>query len=62
MLHDILIDEQSLVLMRQDTQHAIQVDQYGDPRRRSPEILVLPFLDKDSMKTSQTIQSIIDEH
>jgi hypothetical protein len=60
MLHDILIDEQSLVLLSLDAQRAIQVDQYGDPRRRSPETLILPFHDKDSSETNATIQSIIN--
>ena len=39
LVHEVLVDQNTLVLMLLDEQPSIQNNQYGEPRRRAPEIL-----------------------
>jgi hypothetical protein len=39
LIHEVLADQNTLVLMLLDEQPSIQSNQYGEPRRRAPEIL-----------------------
>ena len=43
LVHELLKDCESLVLMPVDRTYKIQADQYGDPRRRTQETLTLPL-------------------
>jgi len=61
LVHELLRDCESLVLMPLDQAYTIQADQYGDPRRRAQETLTLPLKSSQSDDLNPVIQQILDQ-
>jgi hypothetical protein len=61
LVHELLKDCESLVLMPLDQPYSIQADQYGDPRRRAQETLTLPLKSSLSDDLNPVIQQILDQ-
>lgn len=61
LVHELLKDCESLVLMPVERSYTIQADQYGDPRRRAQETLTLPLRSTLSDDLHPVVQQILDQ-
>jgi hypothetical protein len=61
LVHELLRDCESLVLMPLDQPYSIQADQYGDPRRRAQETLTLPLKSSLDDDLHPLVKQILNE-
>jgi hypothetical protein len=61
LVHELLRDCESLVLMPEERSYTIQADQYGDPRRRTHETLTVPIWSELADELHPVVKQILDQ-